>query len=381
MLYRVPLTYSLCFLVFLTSVLSRLLFNGMIFDFDYYLYQPDGAVYSYMAMKYAGLSHVEAAQRVIDWYAVNAEPGTQLSFSFFSPETNPGVWSLGSTRVLYPFISAPLVHFLGMPGMLVVPILSMLLFLTIIMRLAHHVNQLFLGSVLIFLLTLSPTMTRWFVANITDGLLAAIVGSALYLALILEKKLVWIPLVVLVTLGSITRFSAPYWIALAIIYWFLHKKTSIILFITSILGVLPTLLARPDSNSIVVGAGDSLGEKIVYFPLSALRVLFIEFAQLAAIDRSLLAILVAAILLSLISLRRQSSQLFLLMGLAGWFIGALNGVLGVNFRYQLPIIVFACWVILDQAEIFRNRPVGNILQIVGDKPKKKLNSRQEEDGK
>jgi hypothetical protein len=368
-LYKVPLTYSLCFLLFLTTVLSRLLFNGMIFEFDYHLYQPDGAVYSYMALKYAGFSHIEAAQRVINWYSLNAEPGTSLNLSFFSLETNPGVWSLGSSRILYPLLSAPFVHQFGVSAMLVIPILSLFLLLFIIVRIAHRLDRLLLGSILIFFLTLSPTVTRWFVANITDGLLTAIIGLAFYLALTFDSKVVWIPLIILVILGSATRFSAPYWIVFSIMYWFIHKKTSILLLLATIVGVTPTLLAKPDSGSIVVGAGSGVIEKLLYFPISALRVLFIEFTQLAAIDRSLLAILISATLISVINLRRQSSQLFLLMAFAGWFIGALNGVLGVNFRYQLPVIVFACWVILDQAEILRNRPIRDTLKIMRYKAK------------
>jgi hypothetical protein len=30
-----------------------------------------------------------------------------------------------------------------------------------------------------------------------------------------------------------------------------------------------------------------------------------------------------------------------------WFTGAINGVIGVNFRYQLPIIPFAIWVVAE----------------------------------
>jgi hypothetical protein len=208
-------------------------------------------------------------------------------------------------------------------------------------------------------------VTRWFVANITDGLLTAIIGLTFYLALTVDHKLVWIPLTILIILGSITRFSAPYWMVFSIIYWGIHRKTSILLLIATTVGVTPSLLARPDSGSIVVGAGTGVIDKVIYFPISALKILFIEFAQLAAIDRSLLVVLFSAILISVINPRRQSSQLFLLMALAGWFIGALNGVLGVNFRYQLPLIVFASWVILDQAELFRNRPIRDTLKIMG----------------
>ena len=362
-LYKVPLAYSGFLLLFLISVLSRLLFNGMTFEFDYHLYQPDGAIYSYMALKYVGFSHLEAAQTVIDWYNVHAEPETKLNLAYFSSDSNPGVWSLVSSRIIYPLLSAPFVYQFGIPGMLVVPILSLFVVLLVLMRIAHRVDRLLLGLILTFLITLSPTVTRWFAANITDGVLAAILGVAFYLVLTINHKLVWVPLITLVIVGSFTRFSAPYWIVFAIIYWFIQKKVAVLILFVTLLAVTPTLLARPDSNSIVVGGGSGIADKLMYFPISAFKVLFIEFAQLASLDRSLLAILVTAILISFLNPGRQSSQLFLLMGLAGWFIGALNGVLGVNFRYQLPVIIFACWVILDQLDILRNIPLRNTMKI------------------
>jgi hypothetical protein len=220
-----------------------------------------------------------------------------------------------------------------------------------------------LGLILTFLITLSPTVTRWFAANITDGVLAAILGVAFYLVLTINHKLVWVPLITLVIVGSFTRFSAPYWIVFAIIDWFIQRKVAVLSLFVTLLAVTPTLLARPDSDSIVVGGGSGIADKLMYFPISAFKVLFVEFAQLASLDRSLLAILVTAILISFLNPGRQSSQLFLLMGLAGWFIGALNGVLGVNFRYQLPVITFACWVILDQLDILRNIPIRNTMKI------------------
>lgn len=356
--------YSTIFGLFAISVASRILFNGMIFDFDYHLYQPDGAVYTYMALKYAGFSHVSAAQQVIDWYAIYAEPGTSLSLSFFSPETNPGVWSLGGTRVFYPLLSTPFVYMFGIEGMLVIPILSFFLLLIVVMRISQYVENQFVGLGLIFLITTSPTISRWYVANITDGVLATIFAVALLVALKYPHQKALIPLSLLIAAGSATRFSAPFWIALAIIYWTRDRRTSLILFFVTIICVIPTLAARPDSGSIVAGAEGGVIAKILYFPVSALRILFIEFAQLAAVDRSLLVALLAAIITSLWHLKDQSSQLFLLMGMAGWFIGALNGVLGVNFRYQLPLIVFACWVILNHLKFFRNRSIRNVIQIV-----------------
>lgn len=360
------LTRVSLFAIFLVTVLSRLLFNGMIFDFDYHLYQPDGSIYTYMALKYAGLSHLSAAQEVIGWYSQNAEPGTSLSLGFFSPETNPGVWSLGSTRVVYPLLSAPFVMIIGIPGMLVIPIVSFFLLLFIIFRIGITLNNVPVATVIIFILTISPTITRWYVANITDGLLATMFAITVYALHKLQGSKLLITLVLLIVVSSFVRFSTPYWYALALFLWITHsRKASILVFFVSSLSVIPTLLARPDSGSIVAGAQGGLLEKLIYFPVSATKVLFVEIAQLAAVDRALLFFLLTALLASVIKFNSQSSQLFLLMALAGWFIGALNGVLGVNFRYQLPIIVFGAWTLLEKIQITTNWSGRHILNIMG----------------
>ncbi len=352
----------------LVTILSRLLFNGMIFDFDYHLYQPDGSIYTYMALKFAGFSHLSAAQEVITWYSQNAEPGTSLTVGFFSPDTNPGVWSLGSTRIVYPLLSAPFVMLLGIPGMLVIPIASFFLLLLIIYRIGVMLNNTPVAFLLIFILSISPTISRWYVANITDGLLATFFAVTLYFKLKLSGTKLFIILTFLIVAASFVRFSAPYWYSLAIYLWLIKsRKEAVLVFITSSLSVIPTLLARPDSGSIVAGATGGLIEKLVYFPVSAAKVLFVEVAQLAAMDRALLMFLVIAFVGSVIKYKSAASQLFLLMSLAGWFIGALNGVLGVNFRYQLPIVIFATWTVLEKINITANWAGGNVLNIVGNK--------------
>lgn len=371
--------YFLTFVMFFIAASSRLLFNGMIFEFDYHLYQPDGAVYTYMTLKFAGFSHIEAAREVIAWYSINGEPGTRLTLSFFSPETNPGVWSLGSTRVIYPILSIPFVLFLGIPGMLVVPVGALLVLLILITRLSIKLGNPFVGLGIVFLLTVSPTITRWYVANITDGLLATVVAAAGYLLVRGSRndKFFLFFLALVIVVGSFVRFSAPFWLAFAVVYWWINKRTAVFIFATSMIAVAPTLLAKPDPGSIVAGADGGVVEKLLYFPVSALRVLFIEFAQLAALDRPLLSILLTAICLSITKASALSSRLFITMGFAGWFIGALNGVLGVNFRYQLPLLFFAAWVILDRLKISGDGPFGKGLNVMRNEPQKKLNSNNE----
>jgi hypothetical protein len=58
--------------------------------------------------------------------------------------------------------------------------------------------------------------------------------------------------------------------------------------------------------------------------------------------------------------------------LAVWFIGAINGTVGVNFRYQLPVLAFACWVILLNSSNFTDWFGGRRVDIERKKAKNKL---------
>jgi hypothetical protein len=335
------------------SIVSRFLFNGQIFEFDYFLFQPDGAAYTYMALKYTGLSHLEAANEVISWYSVHAEPGSLLDLTFFSAESNPAVWGLVNSRVVYPLLSAPFVLFLGVPGMLVVPTISFVALLFMILRLGKMTNNYTLSLMLVTLLTISPTISRWYVANITDGLLATILAAACLLVILRTTNLVTPSLfLVLIIVGSFTRFSMPYWYAIGFFLLLTAKKRlAILTFFLSTLCFLPSFLqGRKIGAFVPVREGGTI-EKILYLPISAARVAFIEFAQLAALDRILLILIVGAIVVALSTWRNSTSQLFLFFCLAGWLIGALNGTLGVNFRYQLPVLFPAVFVLLKELKI------------------------------
>jgi hypothetical protein len=65
--------------------------------------------------------------------------------------------------------------------------------------------------------------------------------------------------------------------------------------------------------------------------------------------------LITIIIAAVISLRfpkEVASKYYLAVLLAVWFIGAINGTVGVNFRYQLPVLAFACWVIFSNSTNF-----------------------------
>ena len=351
--YGNRITTALVLLLLATSIASRILFNGQVFEFDYFLFQPDGAAYTYMALKYAGLSHLEAANEVIAWYSAHAEPGSALDLTFFSTESNPAVWGLVNSRIVYPLLSAPFVLFFGIPGMLIVPTISFVALLLMMMRLGKVTDNFTLSLILVTLLTTSPTISRWYIANITDGLLATILAAACLLVTIGTRDSVTsIFLTGLIILGSFTRFSMPYWYALGFFLFFTAKKRiATLTWLLSSLCFLPSFWQGRQIGAFVpVREGDTL-EKILYLPVSALRIAFIEFAQLAALDRILLILIIGAIVVALLTWKSKISQLFLFFCLAGWLIGALNGTLGVNFRYQLPVVFMAGFVLLKEVKI------------------------------
>jgi hypothetical protein len=108
----------------------------------------------------------------------------------------------------------------------------------------------------------------------------------------------------------------------------------------------------PSSAVLPANADAGIFAKILLLIKSFFEVGFVEIAQLGAIDRILLVMLIAALVVALRHNREDSSRFFLAVSLSVWVIGAINGTLGVNFRYQLPVLGFACWVILTNSTPF-----------------------------
>jgi hypothetical protein len=118
-----------------------------------------------------------------------------------------------------------------------------------------------------------------------------------------------------------------------------------VVFLLSSLSFIPTYLFMPE-NAVLPGSVASSGtQKAIDLAYSFFKVGFIELAQLAAMDRTLLILLIASALLSIMNIKQMSSQCFIATLFSVWLIGAINGTLGVNFRYQLPLLAFACWTI------------------------------------
>jgi hypothetical protein len=207
------------------------------------------------------------------------------------------------------------------------------------------------------------------IANITDSLFVAL--FALTCVILTQKysiKKTYLYLGVLIILTSLTRFATPIWLALAISDFVSgNKRRAAYISFTSLIATIPTFLTQP-SNSVLPREGElTIIEKIFALPWSFVKILFVEVAELAVLDRQLLIILTVALLVSILSPKDTLHQRFLLVLLATWAIGALNGSIGVNFRYQLPVIPFACHVLLNNWSMLRNWFFGRIKNIEREK--------------
>jgi hypothetical protein len=205
------------------------------------------------------------------------------------------------------------------------------------------------------------------VANITDSLFA---GLFAIVCLILESKkggkLTSLQLGFLIILTNATRFATPIWLAIALSEFLCgRKKRAVLISVSALVASIPTFLVQP-SSSILPGEGDlNLIEKLLTMPLSFAKILFIEIAQLAVVDRLLLFMIAISFFLAISNLRNDTNLRFLLVLLSVWAIGALNGSLGVNFRYQLPVLPFACAVIVLNSKVLENRLLRGFANIKG----------------
>jgi hypothetical protein len=340
----------LTFILLTVAILSRFLFHGSVFDFDYGLYQPDGAHYTFRTLLFLGHNENDAARTVVNWYHKYSVDTQHLKTTDLLPGTNP-LWNLSVPRVVYPALSMIPVYFLGIPGMLVIPVLSLAILAFSIQYVAKKLNQQNFGLLIIFLMLASPTVMRWMIANCTDSLLVGLIAMNLVVHmsdLSLRKK--YLAKFVLIILSSFTRFCLPIWIAIFTIEYFISRNRgrSLSLIAISIMASLPAVLLQPGGDSALLPErnGQGLLNKLLYLPISFIKVAFIEAAQLAVLDRLLLLLLLVGIFFAFRNIRKEESLFFVAIALAVWAIGALNGVMGVNFRYQLPILPYLAWVLL-----------------------------------
>ena len=326
----------------LLATASRLGWNGDVYSFNFAIFQPDGIYYAFKTLMFLKADSNDAAVEVSQWFS--AHSGTRETIN---PEFFLSTWSTyPSERILYPLLSTPFVALLGLNGMLVVPCISLLILQFNIYFLGKRLHQSYLGLGLAILLTFSPTVTRWMIASVPDSLLVAL-SSFLPIILIRNKfKYREVLLVLLVIACSLTRFSLPIFISMSIIICAQKRfRLAVLVLFFSLISSIPALLHV--NTSFMPRNSDGILNKLYSLPITFIKVGFIEIAQLAVLDRLLLAIIATTVFLAIKFRNQESSHLFFANTAAVWTLGALNGTLGVNFRYQIPILIFCCWVILE----------------------------------
>jgi|694.fasta_scaffold74811_2 hypothetical protein len=357
--------YAVLFSIVFISLISRLLFNGLSLNFDYGLYQPDGAHYFYRTLVFLGHDSFSASNQVADWYRLNGIKNNIFDPAILRPE-NEQLWGLVSPRLLYPLLSVPFVWLFGAAGMLVVPILSFLILSLFCFLFAKNHGSKNFGLILVFAVTLSPTILRWMISNVTDSLLSAIFAATAYvLSLNLSKTRLLTYLSIFIFCSSLTRFALPIWLAISFVL-FLNTKRFIALFtsVASTLISIPVFISAPDDALLPGSNPVTLWEKVSGLAISFLKVGFYEVAELAALDRVLLVMLLSALWAAVIEIKRLESQYFIAVLISVWLIGAINGTVGVNFRYQMPLLGFMFWVLSANFLKFRNWIFGNGLNVI-----------------
>jgi hypothetical protein len=240
---------------------------------------------------------------------------------------------------------------MGMQGMLVVPALSLLLLMLIVAKIGLTLQKPLSTLVVVFLLSSSTTVLRWMLSNTTDALLTGIFAL---IAFVLFKKLStvrWYMCIgILIVLSGVTRISFLFWLGIGLVLFLNNSKTKgIYTALLSIVVVLPTILSHSGNSFLAVEGNRPFLEKLFLYPFYLIKVTFYEFAQLFVLDKILFFMCMFSVYFSVRAFEKISSKYLLIMFATGLLMGALNGNVGVNFRYQLPVLVFVCWSLLDNA--------------------------------
>ena len=333
------------------ALVSKLKFNGLVYGLDFGLFHPDGQLYSFRTLTMAGDTEVVSGSIVSDWYREHAFKLNSIDPKSLYFDTHP-LWELYKSRILYPILSVPFVMLFGMQGMLVIPALSMLILMLSIQILGFKLNNKFLAFLISVLISISPVASRWMFANITDGLLTAL--ASLFVVTFLYVKNSNVFLVTsgfIIILGSYTRISVVQWLAVSLaIYLVNQKRNAILLGIVTIIFFIPSALRNIQTGILPNEEKGSLIDKPIQLLVSMARVGFYEISQLVVLDRLLILLLALATIVSVFNLDRASSKFFLLVLVALWITGAVNGTIGVNFRYQLPLLPFMAYCIIESCK-------------------------------
>jgi hypothetical protein len=190
--------------------------------------------------------------------------------------------------------------------------------------------------------------------NTTDSLFTFLAALSTYLLMKWNpSKGVFVLQFSILALMIATRVSLFYAIPLIVILYFKSRKQALILSILAIGSFIPLLLTNIQGSIAITSTKGGLVVKILSFISNSMKLLTVELGQLVVFDKVLLALLVLGIVFSIRNLRNVSSKFFLLSTSSSYLMSLLNGTLGVNFRFQLPIIAALVWVLLENSPRYR----------------------------
>jgi hypothetical protein len=334
--------FFLVLIVTSLAVLARVKFNGLVYGFDYGVFQPDGVDYSYKTLQILGVDPVRASQDVSNWYNSNS-----FKLQGITPE---GILqdqvNYPQSRLLFPLLSAPFVKLFGFQGMLVIPIMSFYALQLSIFFLGVKYKRMELATILVFILSVSPTILRWMVNDCSDALFVAIISLIPFILNLKNQNIQRFLLTIVILGATLARFSLPIFVAIGTVMLIKRYYLSALLLVT--LSTISNIPALTQANYMLLPQSENgFWNKIAQLPISAFKVGFIEIAQLAVLDRVLLLVIILSVYFAFTNRQKDSSMYFLAVFLGVWALGAINGTLGVNFRYQLPVMIFSAWVLLD----------------------------------
>jgi hypothetical protein len=349
MKYKRLLTHPM-FLIFsawLAAVVSRLIKNGDVYGLNYNLFHPDGALYHSYTLHLLGNSWPESARLVNQFFL------DQIGTSYLGRTIEPAVQMVIVTRPLLSCLSLPFVFLFGQFGMLVIPALSYLAIGGVLYLVGKRVNRPYLAVFLFFILTLSTSVNRWMVSDLTDGLLVLLI-SIIYLLLIYSKTRIL--LLIIVVMALLTRPSGPLLVALLLPFAISYRKVTLYIgIVLSVLGTIALAFVSPEAAGTQTTGSYTVYQRIQDFAIHAIKILVVEFGQLFVMDRVLFVFIVLSTMVALLTWKNVYSQSHLTLLIASFAIGAWNGGIGVNFRYQLPTIVAGAIVIIFSADSLKAR--------------------------
>jgi hypothetical protein len=323
------------------TILAKVFYlNGSILGLDYGLFHPDGMYYSFKTLTLLGNTQSEAGSLVSNFYNIHAVGNPVIDPN--SLHFGTGGWEIYQLRLLYPVLSVPFVTFFGLWGMLIIPIAS---FVSLWFFATYRLQRnLLLGTTTLLVLSASWTISRWMFANVSDALLVGLfVLYLFFIPRVSKSSIVTFSFfhLLIIALTSMTRFVFLLWVGISIAYLIQKQfKQASVVFVLALIGFLPNLFVDFYS-AVTPGTSDnSLFGKLAAFPITLLKMHFVEFGQLFVIDRVFFISLMILLGHSLFKIRTMSAQLLLLVFSSLVLTASINGVLGVNFRYHLPLLPF-----------------------------------------